>query len=360
MQKPASIQKAWQLLFTLFLIVAGIILGKPFLVPICFAGLLAMLFIPLCQRLERAGLGRGLATLICVLTFLIVLGGVIALITWQVNNLADDLGNIEDKVKQMIDSFKDFVTQKFGISRQEQQEMIDKQGENASGMVAKLGEIVAGFVVDFILVVVYIFLFIYYRHHIKKFIRQLIPKKDDDITEDALSKIEKVTQQYLTGVGIMIVCLWVMYSVGFAIVGLKNAIFFAMVCGFLEIVPFVGNFTGNTLAALMAFTQGGGLPMVIGVIITYGIVQFLQTYILEPLVVGNEVNINPLFTIMGLVLGELLWGIPGMVLAIPLMGIAKIVCDHIPVLQPYGFLIGREKKNKPTFVDKLKEKFSKK
>ena len=360
MQKPASIQRAWQFLFTLFLIVAGIILAKPFLVPLCFGGLLAMLFVPLCQRLEKAGLGRGIATLICVLTFLIVLGGIIALITWQDNNLAEDLGNIESKVKQVVESFKDFISEKIGISRKEQQEMIDKQSENASGMFAKLGEIVVGLVVDFILVIVYIFLFIYYRRHIKTFIRKLIPKKDDDITEDALSKIELVTQKYLTGVGIMIVCLWIMYSIGFTIVGLKNAFFFAIVCGMLEIVPFVGNFTGNMIAALMAVTQGGGIPMVVGVIITYGIVQFLQTYLLEPLVVGNEVNINPLFTIIGLVIGELLWGIPGMVLALPLMGIAKIVCDHIPVLQPYGFLIGREKKSRSTLVEKIKEKFTKK
>ena len=150
-----------------------------------------------------------------------------------------------------------------------------------------------------------------------------------------------------------------MYSIGFTIVGLKNAFFFAVLCGIFEIVPFVGNLTGNILAALMALTQGGGMPMVIGILITYGIVQFLQTYILEPLVVGTEVNINPLFTIMGLVVGELIWGIPGLVLAIPLLGITKIVCDHIPDLKPYGFLIGREKSNKPDLSEKIKSIFKK-
>ena len=89
-------------------------------------------------------------------------------------------------------------------------------------------------------------------------------------------------------------------------------------------------------------------------LITYAIVQFLQTYILEPLVVGSGVNINPLFTIGGIVAGELVWGVPGMILAIPTMGMAKIICDHIEPLKPYGFLIGEEKKSKTGLVDKVK------
>jgi predicted PurR-regulated permease PerM len=205
--------------------------------------------------------------------------------------------------------------------------------------------------------IVYIFLFIYYRHHIKRFIKKAFPQKAE--TEDTLNSIEKVSQQYLTGMGLMIFCLWIMYTISFTIVGLKNPIFFAMLCGLFEIVPFVGNFTGNVLASLMAITQGGGISMVIGIIIGYSIVQFIQTYLLEPQVVGTGVNINPLFTIMGLVVGELIWGIPGMVLALPLLAITKIVFDHVPSLKHYGELIGREKSADTSFVDKVKGIFKK-
>jgi predicted PurR-regulated permease PerM len=94
--------------------------------------------------------------------------------------------------------------------------------------------------------------------------------------------------------------------------------------------------------------------MVIGVLVTYGLVQFFQSYVLEPLVVGAEVNINPLFTIVGLVAGEMIWGIPGMILAIPLMGVVKIICDHIEPLQLYGQLIGSDKKKGSEFKKKIK------
>ena len=152
----------------------------------------------------------------------------------------------------------------------------------------------------------------------------------------------------------MIVCLWIMYSIGFSIVGVKYAVLFAIICGLLEIIPFIGNLTGTLLAILMVVIQGGGTGMVLGVVVTYLIVQFLQTYLLEPLVVGAEVNINPLFTIIILVLGELVWGIPGMVLAIPLLGIVKIICDHIPSLKPYGYLIGSDRKKKKILLKRKK------
>ena len=87
----------------------------------------------------------------------------------------------------------------------------------------------------------------------------------------------------------------------------------------------MGNLTGNLITIIAVVMQGGSVSMILGVMATYATVQFLQTYILEPLVVGKGVSINPLFTIAGIVAGELVWGVPGMILAIPIMGIIKII-----------------------------------
>jgi predicted PurR-regulated permease PerM len=135
----------------------------------------------------------------------------------------------------------------------------------------------------------------------------------------------------------------------------KNAVFFAILCGSLEIVPFVGNLAGSLITIVMSLAQGAGMEMVIGIVITYSIVQFVQSYILEPLIVGRVVNLHPMFTIIGIVAGEFIWGIAGMVLAIPLLGITKIVCDQIEPLQPYGFLLGDERKSSRTVIDKVKQ-----
>ncbi|MGK7390378.1 MAG: AI-2E family transporter, partial [Candidatus Cyclobacteriaceae bacterium M2_1C_046] len=72
------------------------------------------------------------------------------------------------------------------------------------------------------------------------------------------------------------------------------------------------------------------------------ITQFVESYILEPYIVGHKVDMNPVMTIIAVVFGEFIWGVPGMVLAIPVLGIVKVICDRIEVLQPVGYAIGEE------------------
>jgi predicted PurR-regulated permease PerM len=172
----------------------------------------------------------------------------------------------------------------------------------------------------------------------------LASRKSQGKTAIVIERSSHIVQQYLLGLGIVIVCLWVMYSIGFTLIGIKNAIFFAILCGVLEIVPFVGNITGSTLTSIMALSQGGGIKMVLGVLLTYSLIQFIQFYILSPLIMKTQVKIHPIFTILVLIAGDLIWGIAGMILAIPALGIFKIICDNAEPLQSVGFLLGRAKK----------------
>lgn len=89
--------------------------------------------------------------------------------------------------------------------------------------------------------------------------------------------------RYLIGLFNMVAVLWILYTVGFSLVGLKGALFFAIVCGLLEIVPFLGNLVGNLIAVLAVLAQGGDGRMVLGILGVYIVVQFLQTYISNPL-----------------------------------------------------------------------------
>ena len=313
-----------------------------------------MLFLPLSRWFENQKIPQGFSILLCIIIFLGLITGIIWLISWQVTDLATESTDIENKIRKMIGEIEEYIGSNFGISKKQQEKIIVEQTQENGGMLSNLGSSITGFVVDFILVLVYIFLFMFYRSRLKTFVLQLISSQQKKNAETIIHDIQKVSQQYITGLGMMIVCLWIMYSIGFSIVGVKYAVLFAIICGLLEIIPFIGNLTGTLLAILMVVIQGGGTEMVLGVVITYLIVQFLQTYLLEPLVVGAEVNINPLFTIIILVLGELVWGIPGMVLAIPLLAIVKIICDHIPSLKPYGYLMGSERKKKNTLLKRKK------
>jgi predicted PurR-regulated permease PerM len=341
-----SLTRSIKILLFLFLFIAGLVYARPFLVPLTFAAIFAMLFLPVSTWMEARGIHKVISILLCIIILLGVITGVIWLLYWQVSGLAENASKIQENFMKRLEQVRRFISSSMGISQQRQKELI-QNGQSSQSISHTLSSLLSGFGVlltDFVLFVVYLFLLLYYRAFLKRFILMWVPQKNREKTSGIIENCRHVAQQYLGGLTIMIACLWVMYSIGFSLVGVKSPIFFAILCGLLEIVPFVGNLTGNAITMLMVIAQGGNLSMILGILVTYGTIQFLQTYLLEPLVVGAEVNINPLFTIIGLVLGEMVWGIPGMVLAIPVMGITKIVCDNVEELRPFGYLLGRERK----------------
>jgi predicted PurR-regulated permease PerM len=350
------LNKSIKIMLLAVLAVFILIQARAFIIPLVFAGLFSMLLLPVSHRLEGWGMYRGFAVVISVLLFLSLIAGVIYLLVWQVGDLSVNAAEIEKNLTKNLQDLRDFISRTFGISAAKQEEIIQGQpGTDNANVVSRLFSSLGSFLTNFILVMVYTFLFLYFRLHLKKFILMLVNPANRNNANGVLEEGKGVAQKYITGLSLMILSLWIMYGIGFSIIGVRHALLFAVLCGLLEIVPYIGNITGTAITMLAVAMQGGNTSMIIGVLITYSIVQFLQTYILEPLVVGKGVNINPLFTIAGIVAGELIWGIPGMILAIPLLGITKIICDHIEPLKPYGFLIGIERRPGPSLLNRVKQ-----
>ncbi len=324
-------------------------MAQGFLVPITFAALIAMLFVPISAWFEKKRLGKVLSALLCVLLFMGVGSGIVALLSWQVAGIAEDADNIASQLSKIPAGIQGFIQKTVGLTVEQQQQMLKEQNFSTKlgGKIAGFANSAASMLGLSLLVLVYIFMFIYYRGHLENFVLKLVSDENREKSKKIMHSSGRVAQQYISGMGMMIGILWIMYGVGFSIIGIRHALFFAVLCGLLEMMPYVGNLIGNILTALMAYTQGGS-NMALWVLAVYGVVQFTQSYLLEPLVVGARVSINPLCTIVVVILGEMIWGIPGMVLAIPLLGIVKIICDNVSWLRPFGFLIGevkqREKK----------------
>lgn len=354
--REITILKPVQVLLFFVLLFAGLYFAREFLIPLAFGGVLATLILPVSRFLESRGINKVLSIVACLLVLLLVAGGLVSLLIWQISDLANDFSQMQQQVEKLLDKVESFLSSAVGIRKEKQQEIIKQQQAAGSADMAQMVSGVMGVMVDFVLVLVYSFLFVYFRSHLKKFILRIVPSEDIKTTEKVVRDSARVSYQYLSGLTMMIVMLWILYSIGFSVAGLKSAVFFAILCGLLEVIPFIGNLTGTSIAVLMAVSQNEGSGLIIGVVGTYLVVQFVQTYILEPLVVGSEVNINPLFTIMVLVVGELVWGIAGMILAIPLLGIVKILFDNIESLKPYGFLIGGNSRagGKKGVIEKVK------
>jgi len=343
-------------LLVLFLFFGGLYFAKDFLMPLTTGGVLATLFLPFCKWMEKKKVPALLAVLICLLLLVAGALAISSIVGWQISGLAENSVLIKQRALSTIADVQVYISKHAGVSIEEQRKILRQQQPVIAQMARGLATSFTGVLSSSLLVLVYMIFLLFYRRHIKQFFLKLAPQNQRTEMNTVVDSVAKVSQQYLIGLLKMIVCLWIMYGIGFSALGVKNALFFAFLCGILEIVPFIGNITGTTITVLVAAAQGASPMLLAGIVITYGIIQFIQGWVLEPLIVGSQVKINPLFTIIALILGELLWGIPGIFLAIPLIAMFKIVCDNIESMKPYGFLIGETAADtkEPPFVRKIK------
>src|SRR5690606_27129207 len=105
--------------------------------------------------------------------------------------------------------------------------------------------------------------------------------------------------------------------------------------GFLNIIPYIGVLIGSLFPVVLALITKDTPMYAVGALGVCVLTQFLENNVITPKVVGSSVSINPLASIFALLGFGMLWGVIGMVVAIPLMGMLKIVCDAVPGLQPY-------------------------
>ena len=335
-----SISSVIKKLALLFLIFAGLYFAKDFLMPLCIGGILATLFLPFCNWMENKKILKSLSVFVCLISFLLIVFIIISVLGFKISELISDLELIKQHAIEIGIAIQKYIFDNLNISIADQFIILKNEQPSYSNIMQLFLGSVAYVFATTILVLVYFVFLLYYRNHIKNFLIKITQRDQQEEMQQVIFSATHISQQYLLGLSKMIFLLWIMYGIGFSIIGVENAIFFAILCGLLEIIPYVGNITGTILTILFAAINGGNPTLIGGIIITYGIVQLIQGWILEPLILGPQVKINPLFTIIVLVLGQLLWGIPGVILAIPLTAMLKIICDHIEPLKPYGFLIG--------------------
>lgn len=324
----------------LFLVFAGLYYAKAFLMPLFIGGILATLFLPFCNWMEKKKIPKGLSVFICLLSLTLLMASIVTLLGWKIYDLLDDFVLIKKVSIETFDNIQIYIYNHLDLTYKEQYQILKNEQPSYANIMQMLLGSLTYFLTNLILILVYFLFLLYYRVHIKIFLLKQTLASQRNEMEQLIDNAANVSQQYPLGISKMILLLWIMYGIGFSVIGVKNALFFAILCGLLEIVPYIGNITGTLITVVVAALHGANMSMLGGIIIIYVVIQMIQGWILEPLILGPQVKINPIFTIFALVLGELLWGISGVVLAIPVTAIFKIMCDHIETLKPYGYLIG--------------------
>jgi predicted PurR-regulated permease PerM len=350
------------LLFTVLLVLI-LYYGKTFLIPITFAALLAMLMSPVCRRLDKLGLKRGLSTAICIVILLAALVGIGFVIGSQFNAFADDVTLIEKKGRELLNQLQAYITDEVGISEKKQAAMMKEQTKGAGKVAASAANKILGGLTStigtIVVTLVFTFLFIHGKEKYQNFFIRLYKDQDSDKVKKVTDKISEVGQQYLVGRVKSILIIALMYSIGLSIIGLKNALLLAGIAALLTVIPYVGTVLGGLFPVLMALVTEDTYHTALYAALVMFVIQTIDNYFIEPNVVGGEVNVSALVSIASILTGGLIWGIAGMILFLPMAAITKIICDNVESLKPIGYVLGEgdTKRRSPGIVEWFRKKF---
>jgi len=328
-------------LLILSLVVIILVVAQPVLIPVVFGIFISVLFEPVGRKLENMGLGRLWSTILIFLVLFIVIGAVIMLFSTQILTAVNDAF---ESGTSAIDGFLSKVEEQTGMTKagirnwfeNNWKKLMNGQIISAFGSIASSMNLLFSIGMSFI----YAFLFLIYRIAIRNFILSRFAFDEREKVKDVMGKIVKVVQQYLVGLGIMVAILCTLNSLGLWIVGIENPVLWGVVAGILAVIPYIGNLLGASFPFLQSLVSSGPAWHPLGVVAVFVIVQQLEGNFITPKLIGNKVNINPLTAIFSLIVGAAIWGIPGMILAIPLAAIIKIILDHTDKYQAVGLLMG--------------------
>jgi predicted PurR-regulated permease PerM len=328
----------------LFVILTSIVLyfGRGFFVLISFAGLLAMLMTPVSNRLENRGVSRVISSLISVMIIVVIFSVVILLLAAQIGNIGKELPLILLRYEEIKLDLQRWVNDSLGVSSQQLRVHASEVFNNAGSFLTNFIKNTIAFIGSLFVVLVFIFLFLMQRTKYEKFVLMLYKEEKRNKAKDMIDRISQVAQQYLTGRLVAACIMGLLFLIGFLIVGLKNSVILALIVAIMTIIPYVGALIGGLVPLFISMIDGS-LNQSIWVVIIILAINTIDHYIIEPYVVGGSVNISPFFTIFVLILGGLIWGIPGIILFLPLSGIIKIVFENVEGLQPYASLIGDQR-----------------
>lgn len=369
MDKPLPVYiKITAILLGITLFIYGLVAAKLILIPLTFSAFIASLLTPYCDWMEHKKVNDIIAALIAVLSAIVVIAGIMIFFFSQLSGFAQDLPAIEAQIAEFINQvgliFENYFGEQpdFGIDSSFGA-LVNFIEESSPSLTSSLIS-AASNVTLFFMIPVFTFFLLIYRSFLREFFFRAFGSKDDGKVKKIIENLQKIAQHYLTGMFIVICILSVMNTLMLMAFGINHAIFFGVFAAVLNIIPFIGPLVGSILPILYALLMTDSLWIPAGVLFSFYIIQLIESNVLTPNIVGGQVSINPLVTLLALFTGGMVWGIAGMILFIPGMAILKRIFDEIEGLEPYGYLLGdvqtRKKTRQAKFIneqfDKIKDR----
>ena len=354
---PVNYQKRIFTILLLVVIAAIIYLGSDILFPVVLAFIFGVLIRPIDSFFQRKWhFPKLLSVIITVAIAIIVFAGILFLLGLQLKEFFSDLPTLEKNMTKVIHDIGDWISQKFDVSYGKQEKIVKENFMKGGNMFSmeSFGSI-TGALVNFILVPLYLFLFLFYRELLLGFLMKLVPAKSTERMQIVVNDIKVIIRMYILGLLLEIAVVAALTTLGLWLIGVKYALFLGLLVALLNLIPYVGILVANALSCLISLSNNPDIQQsVLGVIAVIGAVQLIDNNILLPRIVGSKVRINALASIICVIVGGSLAGVPGMFLPIPITAIIKVVFDAVPNLEPYGYILGDEMP-KAIFWTKKKE-----
>jgi predicted PurR-regulated permease PerM len=335
------------IILAILFLCAVFISGRIILVPFLCSLALAYLLTPLVSWFERRGWSRSSATLLAltgvsvafVLILIFIIPNLWAQITktyQQAAALMTDYSRAKpllSKIEQLSPQFYELVRPHIErLMRPEEQARLYSMLEAwlQSGLF-RLVDVTTS-ILDLLLIPFFVYYLLADYASMRAKVDRLIPPRYRTLTSALIGQVNQVLSSYVRSQLLIALVMGLLYSLGFVILRVPLAITLGMLSGLLNFVPYLGTLTGLGLSLSFAALDGAGIGRLVGVISVFIIVQSFEGYILTPKLLSSRLHIHPLWVLLGLMIGGNLFGLVGIILAVPVIAISKVVFSFLEEL----------------------------
>ncbi len=318
--------------------------GREVFIPLSFAVLISFVLYPTCAWMERKGIGRMTAILIGLVILTTVVVSIAFLMVQQFLGFLKEWPALQGKLLIAMNQGSHYLINFFGVSPEKQERLMstftDKIWTGTFTMLADAISFSAISAVVLILVPVYAVLILYYRHHWVKVLCRIFPEERNENIREILGLTIQAYFNFIKGMGIVYLVVGILNSAGLMLLGVPHPILFGFIASILTFIPYVGILIGALLPITMAWTTYDSIWYPIGVVGIFTFVQYLEANVIFPIAVSNRLQVNTLVVLVAIFVGGILWGLSGMILFVPFVGIAKLITDHNYRFKTLSMLLG--------------------
>ena len=321
-----------------------VIQAKDVFDPLMFGFLFAILLLPVSNFLEqKLRLPRSASSLLSVLLFVGFIFGIMYLVGSQISNLANDWPHLKTQVGQSVNDLQEWISSSFHINSTKQMAYVHNTTQKilseGTDVLGTTFGAVSSLMLFYAFILIFTFFILFYRRLLFRFIIWAFDEDNATTVFDIAENIQAILRQYILGLLMEMAIVAAIACTAFWLIGIKYAVLLGLIVGLFNIIPYLGIFTALVLSCLITFATGTINQTLIVAVCVIGI-HAVDSNLLLPTVVGSKVRLNALITFLGIIFGEMIWGLSGMFLSIPTLAILKIIFDRVESLKPWGFLLG--------------------